>query len=325
MPSLKIMTFNVENMLARFNFREWEKDRLATLPDIDSDIDRTNLIRTYWNILHDENRVFTALTMKEGDPDIICLQEVENLQVLRLFHDRYLRPYSRRDYRYKVLIESHDRRGIDVAVLSRFSLDSTTTHQDTMGDIHYPTGVRNELVFRRDCLEVHAKKQNKILPIFICHFKSMVGGRQETKPTREAEAQAVKEIIEGRFNNPSQSDWVIVGDLNDYTEIDGTPDNAHALSPLLDNNFSVDLVKRRITNVQNRWTHYYSTDDRYTQLDYILVSPSLYNKNQNVALTIIRKGQPYRAERYSDERWPRVGYSRPKASDHCPVVVTLNY
>jgi hypothetical protein len=47
MTRLKIMTFNVENMLVRFNFREWEKERLATLLDVDSDIDRANLIRTH--------------------------------------------------------------------------------------------------------------------------------------------------------------------------------------------------------------------------------------------------------------------------------------
>ena len=46
MPEITIMTFNVENMLSRFNFRKWEKERLATLPDIESEIDRENLTIT---------------------------------------------------------------------------------------------------------------------------------------------------------------------------------------------------------------------------------------------------------------------------------------
>lgn len=324
MPSLRIMTFNVENMLARFKFREWEKKRLASLPDIESELDRANLIRTHWNALNDENRVFTALTMKEGDPEVICLQEVENMRALRLFHDSHLRRVSAPEYRHMMLIESRDPRGIDVAVLSRFRIVSATSHQELEWTIDYPDGPKTERLFRRDCLEVHIKKQNKVLPIFVCHFKSMYGGREETKPIRKAEAEAVKSIIEERFDDPADSDWVIVGDFNDYTEADGTPDDEHALGPLLEDGFSVDLVKR-IQDARDRWTHYYAGEDSYRQLDYVLASPSLAKGNPDSVPTIIRKGQPHRAQRYSGKRWPRVGYDRPKASDHCPVVVTLNY
>lgn len=325
MPTLRIMTFNVENMLSRYRFREFEKEGLATLLDIDSDADRANLIRTHWNVLNAENRVFTALTMKKEEPEVICVQEVENMRSLRAFHDRYLRRIWR-EFKHKILIEGNDPRGIDVAVMSRFRIVSTTTHQDIMKEIPYPdpNNPKDQNVFRRDCLEVNIKKQNKVLPIFVCHFKSMSGGRAATRVVREAEAETVREIIEERFTDPSKSDWVIVGDLNDYTETDGTPDNEHALGSLLDDGFSVDLVKR-ITKPKMRWTHYYPTDDEYHQLDYILVSPSLAEKNKNVKPTIIRDGQPFRAERYNGNRWPRVGYDRPKASDHCAVAVTLKY
>ena len=66
MTRLKIMTFNVENMLVRFNFREWENERLATLLDVNSNIDRANLIRTQWNMINEGNRVATALTIRIG-------------------------------------------------------------------------------------------------------------------------------------------------------------------------------------------------------------------------------------------------------------------
>lgn len=327
MPSLNIMTFNVENMLTRYNFRKWEKDRLAVLLDVDSEVERANLIRARWNALTDESRVFTALTIMEGDPEVICLQEVENMRALKWFHDRYLNRFAKRKYRWHmVLIEGNDPRGIDVAVMSRYKIASSTTHQDRLGDVHYPDGSKNERVFRRDCLEVHIEKHGKALPIFICHFKSMSGGRKETRPIRQAEAAEVKEILNERFNNnPAQNDWLVVGDLNDYTESDGTADNDHGLAPLLDNDFSVDLIKKSITQVEDRWTHYYGTEDNYHQLDYLLASPALAAKNPNAKPMIIRNGQPYRAERYQGARWPRVGYDRPKASDHCPVLVSLDY
>ncbi len=42
---------------------------------------------------------------------------------------------------------------------------------------------------------------------------------------------------------------------------------------------------------------------------------------------IIRNGQPFRTvfpPGQEVERYPRTGWDRPKASDHCPVVMTLD-
>ena len=38
MPSLRVMTFNVENLLARFNFRAFERDSLVSLLDAETEI-----------------------------------------------------------------------------------------------------------------------------------------------------------------------------------------------------------------------------------------------------------------------------------------------
>ena len=282
------MTFNVENMLARFNFREWEKERLATLLDIDSDVERANLVRTHWNVINEENRVATALTIRISNPDTIFLQEVENMISLKAFHDRYLRRISGKQYPHNMLIEANDPRGINVAVLSRYKINSATSHQEIEKDITYPDGtVKRERVFRRDCLEVEIKKDNNILPVFLCHFKSMIGGRSETRHIREVEATTVKEIIENRFGtDPSGDDWIILGDLNDYMETDGVPDNDHGLHPLLDSNFSFNIVQK-INDPKDRWTHYYSEDSSYHQLDYMLLSPSLKSDHCPVVASIV--------------------------------------
>jgi predicted extracellular nuclease len=178
-------------------------------------------------------------------------------------------------------------------------------------------------IFRRDCLEVELKVDGKPLTLFVCHFKSMSGGRDETMPVRKAEAKAVKKIIEQKFGNDvATADWLILGDLNDYTHEDGNPVPKHGLKPLFTNDFSVNLVDK--LEPEQRWTHYYPKDGTFHQLDYILASPAIAEKNPDAEPHIIRGGMPYRVPRIENvHRYPRVGYDRPKASDHCPVAVTI--
>jgi hypothetical protein len=71
-----------------------------------------------------------------------------------------------------------------------------------------------------------------------------------------------------------------------------------------------------------RWTHYWDSGNEYRRLDYLLLSRALANANPG-APEIMRKGQPLRASRYTGERSAGIGEHRPKASDHCPVVMAL--
>ncbi len=327
MPSIRVATFNVENLLDRFQFRQFEAERLATLNDIESEQDRANLIRTHWNVINDENRVFTALAIRDTDAGLVCMQEVDSLRALRFFHDRYLGRLVDERYPRLALIEGNDGRGIDVAVMSRRRITRLVTHQQvTFGDFGLPPPEGesvNSRIFRRDCLEVDIQAGNTRLTAYVCHFKSMSGGRGETRPLRQAEAAAVRRIIEERFPDPAAGLWIIVGDLNDYTERDGVPNTGHGLQALVDDGFSVDLVKR-IADPLDRWTHYFASERTYSQLDYILASPALAQRNPQAVPRIVRPGQPFRADRYQGPRYPRVGWDRPKASDHCPVVVDLD-
>ena len=263
MPTLRIAIFNVENMLSRFAFRRFEKERLVTLLDVESEEERLSLVRTHFNVINDENRVATALAIRDTQADVVCLQEVDSMRALKAFHDRYLRRSVGVEYRHKALIEGNDPRGIDVAVMSRFKIDAATSHQElTFEELGIPpVGSQSpgDRVFRRDCLEVHVKKDGKTLPIFICHFKSMSGGRDRTRAAREAEALAVRRIIEDRFADPSRENWLIAGDLNDYTETDGVADNDHGLGALLDEGFSLSLMSR-VSAPEGRWTHFYTGD-----------------------------------------------------------------
>jgi predicted extracellular nuclease len=91
--------------------------------------------------------------------------------------------------------------------------------------------------------------------------------------------------------------------------------------------FCENLVGRREAN--NRWTSYHTRgpqERQLVQLDYLMASPALAKKNAGTKPDIIRKGQPYRTifpKGQEVERYPRVGWDRPKASDHCPVAMTF--
>ncbi|MCW5773776.1 MAG: endonuclease/exonuclease/phosphatase family protein [Rhodospirillaceae bacterium] len=329
MSRLRLMTFNVENMLVRFDFDPETEASLATLLDAEEPAARAELARTYWNVLNDEMRVMTALAIREGRADLVCLQEVESMRGLRAFQDRYLRRMTDVEYAHSVLIEGNDGRRIDVAVMSRLPFERIITHQALRWDelqIEKPKIVETarDRIFKRDCLEVHVQVGEKTLPVFVCHFKSMDPERDKTRPWRAAEAMAVRRILERRFADPAAADWIVVGDLNDYTETDGVPDHHHALAALLGDGFAVDLVKR-IADPRDRWTHFFPEERTYRQIDYLLASPALARKNPDAVPTILRQGQPYRAERYQGPRYPRIGWDRPKASDHCPVVIDLKF
>ncbi len=98
-------------------------------------------------------------------------------------------------------------------------------------------------------------------------------------------------------------------------------DDPSGLDPLLKDGFGVNVLEE--LDPTERWTHYYTGDRTKTQLDYIIASPALKDKMVG-APQVIRNGQPFRVPNTdSISRYPRVGWDRPKASDHCPVVATF--
>ncbi len=104
-------------------------------------------------------------------------------------------------------------------------------------------------------------------------------------------------------------------------------ESSSGLDPLVSDGFSENVVERR--DPTDRWTLYHTRgpDERHLcQLDYILISPSLSARTGRP--DIIRNGQPFRTPFPAGqevERFPRVGWDRPKSSDHCPVAVDLSF
>lgn len=252
---------------------------------------------------------------------------------------------KRHFFDWRVVLDGNDGRGIDVAVLSKLPISVKTHAHRTFQELGvWSEELRNyrdkaggrerrltqhDRVFMRDCLEIDVKVDGRPLTLFATHLKSMFPNRDWTRPYRRAEALAIRQIVRERFGDKAEErNWVICGDMNDYLEVDGLPvvdENGRrvpgALEVLVQDGFAENVVRRR--DPEDRWTTYYAPEDQYTQLDMMLFSPALAEANRDMVPEIIRMGQPYRAERYEGPRFPRIGWDRPKASDHCPVVCEI--
>ena len=363
--SIRVATFNVENLMARFDFngRKRDEDRVLRLFDLGEDeaedAERARLIA-----LTDDTRQHSALAVADTEADIVCLQEVENLDTLDAFESGYLHRMLGQGYKQKVWREGNDKRGIDVAVMARettatgdpIEIIQVTSHKRlSYGEAELfeevlPRRIQhpNERVFRRDLLQVDCRVGSRRLTLYVSHLKAMGGareddngewidGRQWSMPIRLAEARAMRAIIER--NHTPVHNWMICADLNDYSErivIDGprgaptftpTDDPSEAIDALLADGFAVNPVSR--LPAAERWTLFHADRQgtrHLCQLDYVLLSPALARANPDAMPAIVRGGQPHRTPfppGQDGARYPRVGWDRPKASDHCPVAITV--
>jgi predicted extracellular nuclease len=145
----------------------------------------------------------------------------------------------------------------------------------------------------------------------------MLGGRAQTMARRKVQAERVVQIIKNKFgNNPANENFIVVGDLNDYLPSSG-------LNPLLSQPWLENIVKTRLQPA-DQWTHWYDHDKSVSQLDYILISKKLADKNPTAKPFIVRKGLALKCTQYTGARYSGVGQLRPSASGHCPVAITIN-
>lgn len=162
-------------------------------------------------------------------------------------------------------------------------------------------------------------------------------------PVRRAEAAAVRRIIENRFgaDRAAKMNFIICGDMNDYQEkvnVTGDRRTGYGFEPVREPESALEVFSRDgfAENVMlrrpelDRWTLFHSRgpqERHLCQLDYIWLSPALAARNAQAVPEIVRAGQPFRTvfpPGQEVERYPRTGWDRPKASDHCPVVLDFS-
>ncbi len=215
----------------------------------------------------DVARANTAKVIKDTKADVLCVVEAESRPVLRAFDSHLMN----NRYKYEMLIDADDPRGIDVGLLSKYEIGGVWTHMFDRMD--------GKDVFSRDCLEVEVALPGGQRLFVLCnHFKSKgydTDGTADDK--RERQARRVAEILD---EYDLTSDWVAVaGDLND------TPDS-DPLKKLMAVPNLYDVLEQQFPEApMQRWTYHY---EQFEQIDFVLVSKPLKDRFRKAG--VIRKG-----------------------------------
>jgi exonuclease III len=221
---VKVGTFNLNNLLSRFNF----SGAINAIPAggaaagmtirYEFTDPSTYRIRTYLGSLikakdkPDTDKV--AQRIQAMNVDVLAVQEVEDIDILKDFNRNQLNGL----YPHQILIEGNDPRFIDVGLLSKLPLGAVTSfqtavHKDNPG----------ERVFSRDLLEVqvlNATRTKVLFTLYNNHLKSHFGdednggaGKADNDKLRKQQAEKVAEVVGSR--NRVNSKYVITGDMND--------------------------------------------------------------------------------------------------------------
>lgn len=235
-------------------------------------------------------------------PDIIGFAEVENKKVLcNLLDDTLLRKY---DYGI-VHYESHDRRGIDVAMLYRksfFSLISSSVRRPEFEGSKLNT---------RDILQVClTDRKGDEINFMVNHHPSRYGGSFKSEERRNASISLLKQMCDSVMNI-NDAPIVVMGDFND------TPD-AERFS-MLDGilvNKAVPHFKRHEGTIRFK--------GNWELIDMFMVTQDI---ECNSHMDILKIPFLMTYDRVYPGEKPLRTYTGPRysggVSDHCPIVLLI--
>ncbi len=205
----------------------------------------------------------TGRVITEVDADVLVVPEVEDRLTLDRFN-RHVLGLGWQPYPVDLLIDGNDPRGIDIGILSRLPVTCVRPHLFDP-DPRDPT----KPLFSRDCPEYEIQLGEKSLVVLGNHLKSKFHDDPEL---RLAQAERVAEIYRAALERTPNV--VVAGDLND------SPDSK-PVGALLDTGLR-DVMGHPSYHGEPG-THG-TCHQKRDKLDYVMLSPALWEKVQNVGL-----------------------------------------
>jgi endonuclease/exonuclease/phosphatase family metal-dependent hydrolase len=240
-------------------------------------------------------------------PDVVALQEVENLGVLEQLRTEYLVPAG---YRSAILIEGNDDRGIDVAFLTRLE----TVGEPLLHAIPFDGVPASRVADTRGILEATFRlPDGSLLTGFSVHFPAPF------HPTR-MRISAYEFLNRLEADLPDDRAAFAAGDFNTTS----TEDRAHSM---LDRFVRPQWVAVHELCQGCPGSNYYARDDNWSFLDMILWAPA---ENRSARATWGIRRNSVRIENGTGAQVREDGtparFELPEGtgvSDHWPLAVTL--
>jgi len=317
--SVTVMAFNVQNVFD--NIDAPGKDDKAYLPIGDKQAEahiaecntipveswRDECLNLDWSDEAIDHKLSViAATIQQVDdgrgPDIIALQEVENVDILERLRTEYL---AGSDYLPAVLLEGTDKRGIDVAFLTRLPASNVTLHP-----LDLPEKYADRAGDTRGLLEASFElPDGSLLTGYSVHFPAPF------HPT-EMRVLAYEHLDAVRAQVPSGHNVFAAGDFN-TTSIENEREG------MLERFVRPDWVVSNDLCEGCAGTQYYSRDQSWSFLDMVIFAPSenVDSAWQVRSVEIANQLPPQVTEDDTPNRYRSA--ERTGVSDHWPVLITL--
>ena len=233
-----------------------------------------------------------ANVISKLDADIIALQEVESIGVLNDFNKNYLN----NKYEYISLIEGNNVVGIDVAIMSKIPIYSSTSfrHQSSV------TIDGEKCYFARDLLLVSFKMDSIIEDkegfffIAVVHLKSSYGGYKENQIKRLHEINLIKNIVKDYTSYFKDFKYILLGDFNDT-------DSSPVIKAITSKN-GLNLINPSENIKDKKQRRTFSSKKPSKQIDYIFFSDKMYKYFVKDSIKVYNEDDNLK-----------------KASDHLPI------
>lgn len=244
-------------------------------------------------------KVIKSFDETNAGPDIVVLEEVENINVINNIVSQGL---SNLGYVSKVLIEGEDKRGIDVGLISKYPVVSAK---------HYPIVLKGQTLDTRGILQVTLNVEGKTVVVFANHWPS------QSNPTEERIAAAT--LLSDTADKIKADLIFAAGDFNTLDDESPMPFS------YLKNFDDAEQTARHMGVKMFDGTHYYH--GVWSSLDHIFIhkSSKLQGNFQKFQIMnrsfLLKKDQrsgdmvPFRADARNGEGF----------SDHLPMGMEFTY
>lgn len=201
-------------------------------------------------------------------PDILVLQEMGSEPFLKELQDDLRREGINFEHTFLM-------KGADpirhIAVLSKEPIIQGISYDG----LNFSYLKNEKALVRRGLLELKFKTEGIEWSLFGVHLKSRrtEGNKDfESSKQRLGEAGVIRDKIEERYSDPKMGYYMIVGDFNDYAK-------SKTMKRFLNSGKrELFVMLPAVDSREEVWTHFRKGYGNYSQIDYILVSPTLLSK-----------------------------------------------